>query len=100
MTEHVITTDAGGIRTIRINRPDKKNALTLAMYEAMTAALEGANADDSVRCVLIAGVPGVFRPATIWRIFSRPRKAQAASIGRRCASCLRSFAATSRLSRP
>ena len=60
MTEHVITTDAGGIRTIRINRPDKKNALTLAMYEAMTAALEGANADDSVRCVLIAGVPGAF----------------------------------------
>ena len=43
-----------------MNRPDKKNALTLAMYEAMTAALEGANADDSVRCVLIAGVPGSF----------------------------------------
>ena len=43
MTEHVIVTDADGIRTIRMNRPDKKNALTLAMYEAMTAALEGAN---------------------------------------------------------
>ena len=34
MTEHVIVTDADGIRTIRMNRPDKKNALTLAMYEA------------------------------------------------------------------
>src|SRR5262245_31464384 len=43
-----------------MNRPDKKNALTLAMYEAMTAAFEGANADGSVRCVLIAGVPGAF----------------------------------------
>src|SRR5499427_1498645 len=51
MTEHVIVTDADGIRTIRMNRPDKKNALTLAMYEAMTAALEGANADDSIHCV-------------------------------------------------
>jgi enoyl-CoA hydratase/carnithine racemase len=30
------------------------------MYEAMTTALEGASADDSVGCVLIAGVPGVF----------------------------------------
>jgi enoyl-CoA hydratase/carnithine racemase len=60
MTEHVIVTDADGIRTIRMNRPDKKNALTLAMYEAMTAALEGANADGSVRCVLIAGLPGAF----------------------------------------
>src|SRR6266540_2361707 len=54
MTEHVIVTDADGIRTIRMNRPDKKNALTFAMYEAMTAALEGANADDSVGCGLIA----------------------------------------------
>jgi enoyl-CoA hydratase/carnithine racemase len=60
MTEHVIVSDAGGIRTIRMNRPDKKNALTLAMYEAMTAALESANASDAVRCVLIAGVPGAF----------------------------------------
>ena len=60
MTEHVIVNDAGGIRTIRMNRPDKKNALTLAMYEAMTVALESANANDAVRCVLIAGVPGAF----------------------------------------
>src|SRR5262245_29579408 len=60
MTEHVIVTDADRIRTIRMNRPDKKNALTLDMYEAMTAGLEGANADDSVHCVLIAGVPGAF----------------------------------------
>src|SRR5262245_22632277 len=60
MTEHVTVGDADGIRTIRMNRPDKKNALTLAMYEAMAAALDGANASDVVRCVLIAGVPGAF----------------------------------------
>jgi enoyl-CoA hydratase/carnithine racemase len=60
MTEHVIVSDAGGIRTIRMNRPDKRNALTLAMYEAMTVALESANANDAVRCVLIVGVPGAF----------------------------------------
>src|SRR5438874_1772937 len=60
MTEHVIVNDAGGIRTIRMNRPDKRNALTFAMYEAMTVALESANANDAVRCVLIAGVAGAF----------------------------------------
>jgi enoyl-CoA hydratase/carnithine racemase len=60
MTEHVIVSDAGGIRTIRMNRPDKKNALTVAMYEAMTAALESASVSDAVRCVLIAGVPEAF----------------------------------------
>jgi enoyl-CoA hydratase/carnithine racemase len=60
MSEHVIVTDEAGIRTIRMYRPEKKNALTLAMYEAMTAALESANTDDAVRCVLIAGIEGAF----------------------------------------
>ena len=83
-----------------MNRPEKKNALTLAMYETMTAALEGANADGSVRCVLIAGVPGAFSAGNDLTDFLEPRKAQAASIVRRCASCPRSFAAISRWSRP
>jgi enoyl-CoA hydratase/carnithine racemase len=60
MSEHVLVTDAAGIRTIRIYRPEKKNALTLAMYEAMIAALDSASTSDTVRCVLIAGVPGAF----------------------------------------
>jgi len=60
MTEHVIVSDADGIRTVRMNRPEKKNALTVAMYAAMTAALESASTNDAVRCVLIAGVPGAF----------------------------------------
>jgi enoyl-CoA hydratase/carnithine racemase len=60
MTEHVIVTDEGGIRTIRMNRPEKKNALTFAMYDAMTDAFESASTNDAVRCVLIAGVPGAF----------------------------------------
>jgi enoyl-CoA hydratase/carnithine racemase len=60
MSEHAIVSDKDGIRTIRMNRPDKKNALTMAMYDAMTDGLDGANTDDKVRCVLIAGVPGAF----------------------------------------
>ncbi len=35
-------TDAAGLRTIRIARPEKKNALTGAMYAAMAEALRGA----------------------------------------------------------
>ena len=42
MSEHVNVSDEGGIRTIRINRPEKKNALTMAMYDVMTDALESA----------------------------------------------------------
>ena len=60
MTEHVIVSDETGIRTILMNRPEKKNALTLAMYDAMTDALESASANDAVRCVVFTGVPGAF----------------------------------------
>jgi enoyl-CoA hydratase/carnithine racemase len=54
------TTTAGGVATIQIARPQKKNALTLAMYEAMSAAIAAAAADDAVRALLIAGQPGIF----------------------------------------
>ncbi len=54
------TTAHNGIVTIEIARPEKKNALTAAMYEAMTDALRGAMADDTVRALLITGQPGVF----------------------------------------
>lgn len=60
MSEHVIVTDDGGIRTIRMNRPDKKNALTHAMYARLTDALAGAGRDEAIRCVVIAGTPGAF----------------------------------------
>ncbi len=42
MTDLVIVTDDGPVRTVRMNRPEKKNALTMAMYDAMAAAIEGA----------------------------------------------------------
>ena len=59
MTEHVIVTDDGPIRLVRLNRPAKKNALTGEMFDALTAALEGAAASD-IRCVVVAGGPGAF----------------------------------------
>jgi len=49
-----------GVATIEIARPEKKNALTQAMYEAMAEAIHAAQADASVRAVLITGQPGIF----------------------------------------
>ena len=60
MTDHVTVTDEGPIRVVRMNRADKKNALTNAMYERLTDALETAGSNDAVRCIVIAGVPGAF----------------------------------------
>ena len=54
------TATLNGVTTIEIARPEKKNALTIAMYQAMTDALNAARADDAVRAVLITGQPGVF----------------------------------------
>jgi enoyl-CoA hydratase/carnithine racemase len=60
MTEHVIVTDEGPIRTVRMNRPDKKNALTNAMYASLTEALNSVGGNDAIRCVVIMGLPGMF----------------------------------------
>jgi enoyl-CoA hydratase/carnithine racemase len=49
-----------GVRTLEINRPEKKNALTFAMYDALTEQLNVVAADRSIRAVLITGQPGVF----------------------------------------
>ena len=51
----ILVADDGAIRTIRMNRPEKKNALTLAMYDTMAEAIEGAAARDDLHCLLIAG---------------------------------------------
>jgi len=60
MGDQVVVTDDGAVRIIRMNRPEKKNALTQPMYAAMTQALREADASAAIRCVVIAGVPGAF----------------------------------------
>lgn len=59
MSDLVLVSDDGPVRMIRMNRPDKKNALTMAMYDAMAAAIETAPAAN-VRCLVIGGAPTVF----------------------------------------
>jgi enoyl-CoA hydratase/carnithine racemase len=54
------TATLNGVATIEIARPEKKNALTVAMYQAMADALIAAKADPAVRAVLITGQPGIF----------------------------------------
>jgi enoyl-CoA hydratase/carnithine racemase len=49
-----------GVIVIRMNRPEKKNAITRAMYAAMTLALIEANEDDEIKAAVFFGVPGSF----------------------------------------
>lgn len=77
MSEHIVTEVADGILSIRIDRPDKKNALTVAMYAAMAAALDRAAAEPAVRVVLIQGHPQVFTSGNDLADFRNPPPAQA-----------------------
>ncbi len=43
-----------------MNRPEKKNALTRDMYQAMADALVNGDKDNDIRCHLFLGLPGVF----------------------------------------
>jgi enoyl-CoA hydratase/carnithine racemase len=60
MSDHVVVGVEDRILTVRMDRPEKKNALTGAMYSAMTEALRQADSDTSVRVVLITGTETCF----------------------------------------
>jgi enoyl-CoA hydratase/carnithine racemase len=60
VTDHILIERRGAVQIIRMNRPDKKNALTRAMYAKMSAALAEGDADPAVRVHVFLGVPGAF----------------------------------------
>lgn len=55
MTDAIQIEHERGLLTLRLNRPDKKNALTRAMYSQLGEALKQADADSQVNAVLITG---------------------------------------------
>ena len=60
MSEHIKVTRDSRVMTIRLARPEKKNALTAAMYSAMAAALAEAEADSGIGAVVLLGSAGTF----------------------------------------
>jgi enoyl-CoA hydratase len=56
----LVVEDADGVRTITINRPEVKNALTAAMRAEFCALIDDADADDAVRAVIVTAVDPVF----------------------------------------
>jgi enoyl-CoA hydratase/carnithine racemase len=60
MTGNIRIERHGAAQIIRLDRPDKKNAITRAMYAAMAAGLKSGDADPAIRCHVFLGVPGAF----------------------------------------
>jgi len=55
MSDQLLVSQAQGVCEVRFNRPEKRNALTSAMYAALVTALRAAQSDSAVRAVLISG---------------------------------------------
>jgi enoyl-CoA hydratase/carnithine racemase len=69
----VVVSRAGGVLEARLDRPAKKNALTFAMYAALTEALQQAQADPSVRAALITASGETFCAGNDIADFLKPR---------------------------
>ncbi|HEX4387026.1 MAG TPA: enoyl-CoA hydratase-related protein [Steroidobacteraceae bacterium] len=55
MGEEILIRQAEAVCELRLNRPQKRNAITLAMYAALHAGLQAAQRDPAVRVVLLSG---------------------------------------------
>ena len=60
MTGQIIVTNDGATRIITLRRPDKKNAITRTMYREMSHAVDSAQDNPDIRCMIITGGSGVF----------------------------------------
>jgi enoyl-CoA hydratase/carnithine racemase len=76
---HIKSMCSDGVAVIEMARPEKKNALTQAMYQAMADAIGTAAADASVRALLITGQPGIFTAGNDLEDFMREPPAIGAS---------------------
>lgn len=76
MTDPVLVSQAGGVCELRLNRPEKRNAITFAMYDTLWDALVRAEADDSVRAILLSGAGASFTAGNdLMDFVSRPLSA-------------------------
>jgi enoyl-CoA hydratase/carnithine racemase len=60
MSAYVEITVEGAVQSVRLNRAEKKNALTVEMYKELAEALRGADASQSIAVTAILGQPGIF----------------------------------------
>ncbi len=60
MSARIITTVSGHIAEVQINRPEKKNALDLALFEELVATGEALKTEPDLRAVILTGSGGTF----------------------------------------
>ncbi len=85
MSDPIAVSREGPIATVTLNRPEKLNALTKAMWQQLGEAIGALSADDALRCVIVRGAgEKAFSPGNDIGEFAvaRANKAQAIEYGR------------------
>lgn len=91
--QHIFVTHDDGVLEIRFNRPEKKNAITDAMYGAMASAIDAAKEDASVRAILFTAAGDYFSAGNDIGDFAaeatRPASNLPRNVGRFLEACIR-----------
>ena len=73
MSDEILIKQDGPVLELRFNRPDKKNAITSAMYAQLADALAAAAKDDGVHAVTLGGEGGIFTAGNDLKDFQQSR---------------------------
>jgi enoyl-CoA hydratase/carnithine racemase len=99
MSELVIE-NRGAVRILTMNRPDKRNALNLALSEALLMSLHAAEADDGVHCIVLTGAGPAFCAGADLAEFKDLTPDNAALVERRAELTMNLHRIFSQLSKP
>jgi enoyl-CoA hydratase/carnithine racemase len=92
--------DAGAVRVLKMNRPDKRNALNMALSEALLDALLAADADAAVRAIVLTGAGPAFCAGADLSEFAALTAANEMLVERRAELTMKVHGIFSRLSKP
>jgi len=83
MSSNILSTREAGVATLRLNRPEKKNAINLAMYSGLADGIAEAECDPDVRAILLSAVGDTFTAGNDLHDFAnRPESADDAPAAR------------------
>ncbi len=78
MSDHILKNLDGGVLTVTLNRPEKYNALTFEMYDAIADICSNVPGDGSVKAIVLRGAGGkAFAAGTdisLFRSFETPEQ--------------------------
>ena len=97
---NIIVTEERGTRVITLRRPSKKNAITQDMYREMSRAIDTAQNNPDIRCMIITGGSGVFTAGDDIDDFMQPNVASRDAARTAQNFSIRSPSTPSRSSRP